>query len=46
MGSLNGTYFDGVFVDQALLHSGAEVQVGKFRMTFYASPDDSVERDA
>tara|TARA_B100000902_G_scaffold313803_1_gene304338 strand:+ start:41 stop:502 length:462 start_codon:yes stop_codon:yes gene_type:complete len=37
MGSLNGTYFDGVLVDQALLHDGAEVQVGKFRMTFYAS---------
>ncbi|MDP4688274.1 MAG: FHA domain-containing protein, partial [Pontimonas sp.] len=31
------TYFDGVLVDQALLHDGAEVQVGKFRMTFYAS---------
>lgn len=37
MGSLNGTYFDGVLIDQALLHDGAEVQVGKFRMTFYAS---------
>jgi pSer/pThr/pTyr-binding forkhead associated (FHA) protein len=37
LGSLNGTYFDGVLIDQALLHDGAEVQVGKFRMTFYAS---------
>ena len=37
LGSLNGTYFDGVVVDQALLHDGAEVQVGKFRMTFYSS---------
>lgn len=37
MGSLNGTYFDGVLIDQALLHEGAEVQVGKFRMTFYPS---------
>lgn len=44
LGSLNGTYFDGVLVDQALLHEGAEVQVGKFRMTFYPSPDDSAER--
>lgn len=44
LGSLNGTYFDGVLVDQALLHEGAEVQVGKFRMTFYPSPDDSLER--
>lgn len=41
MGSLNGTYFDGVLIDQALLHDGAEVQVGKFRMTFYASRSDS-----
>lgn len=40
MGSLNGTYFDGVLIDQALLHDGAEVQVGKFRMTFYASRID------
>ena len=46
MGSLNGTYFDGVLVDQALLHSGAEVQVGKFRMTFYPSPADSAERES
>ncbi len=35
--SLNGTYFDGVRIDSALLHDGAEVQVGKFRLTFYAS---------
>ncbi len=44
MGSLNGTYFDGVLIDQALLHEGAEVQVGKFRMTFYPSPADKSER--
>lgn len=35
--SLNGTYFDGVRIDTALLSDGAEVQIGKFRMTFYAS---------
>lgn len=40
MGSLNGTYFDGVLIDQALLHDGAEVQVGKFRMTFFPSRSD------
>jgi pSer/pThr/pTyr-binding forkhead associated (FHA) protein len=40
MGSLNGTYFDGVLIDQALLHDGAEVQVGKFRMTFFPSRAD------
>jgi pSer/pThr/pTyr-binding forkhead associated (FHA) protein len=38
--SLNGTYFDGVRIDTALLHDGAEVQVGKFRLTFYASRHD------
>ncbi len=37
LGSLNGTYFDGVRVDSALLGDGAEVQIGKFRLTFFAS---------
>jgi pSer/pThr/pTyr-binding forkhead associated (FHA) protein len=37
LGSLNGTYYDGVRIDTALLRDGAEVQVGKFRLTFYAS---------
>lgn len=37
LGSLNGTYFDGVRIENALLSDGAEVQVGKFRLTFYAS---------
>ena len=37
LGSLNGTDFDGVRIDTALLSDGAEVQVGKFRLTFYAS---------
>jgi len=40
LGSLNGTYFDGVRIDSALLDDGAEVQIGKFRMTFYSSPLD------
>ncbi|MBX3067930.1 MAG: FHA domain-containing protein [Microbacteriaceae bacterium] len=40
LGSLNGTYFDGVRVDSALLTDGAEVQIGKFRLTFYASRHD------
>jgi pSer/pThr/pTyr-binding forkhead associated (FHA) protein len=40
LGSLNGTYFDGVRIDTALLNDGAEVQVGKFRLTFYASRQD------
>ncbi len=37
LNSLNGTYFDGVRIDTASLNDGAEVQVGKFRLTFYAS---------
>lgn len=37
LGSLNGTYFDGVRIEKALLSDGAEVQIGKFRLTFYAS---------
>lgn len=40
LGSLNGTYFDGVRIESALLADGAEVQVGKFRLTFYASRID------
>ena len=40
LGSLNGTYFDGVRIETALLADGAEVQVGKFRLTFYSSRSD------
>ena len=40
LGSLNGTYFDGVRVESAILTDGAEVQVGKFRLTFYAARSD------
>jgi pSer/pThr/pTyr-binding forkhead associated (FHA) protein len=40
LGSLNGTYYDGVRIESALLSDGAEVQVGKFRLTFYASRAD------
>lgn len=40
LGSLNGTYFDGVRVDSAVLTDGSEVQIGKFRLTFFASRMD------
>lgn len=43
LASLNGTYFDGVRIDTALLEDGAEVQIGKFRLTFYASKADLVQ---
>jgi pSer/pThr/pTyr-binding forkhead associated (FHA) protein len=38
VGSLNGTYVNRERIDQAVLHSGDEVQIGKFRMTFHPSP--------
>lgn len=40
LGSLNGTYLRGERVDIATLEDGSEVQVGKFRLTFYASRPD------
>jgi len=40
LGSLNGTYLRGERVDVARLEDGSEVQVGKFRLTFYASRPD------
>jgi len=40
LASLNGTYFDGVRIDSALLDDGAEVQIGKFRLAFFASRSD------
>lgn len=35
--SLNGTYVNNDRVDQLLLRTGSEVQIGKFRLTFYAA---------
>lgn len=35
--SLNGTYVNGDRVDSKLLENGDEVQIGKFRFTFYHS---------
>lgn len=40
LASMNGTYFDGVRIESALIDNGAEIQIGKFRLTFYASPLD------
>lgn len=41
MGSLNGTYCDGVRIDNEFeLADGDEVQVGKFKFTFFASRFD------
>src|SRR3712207_5546810 len=38
IGSLNGTYVNRNRIDSAVLRSGDEVQIGKYRMTFHPSP--------
>ena len=37
VGSLNGTYVNRELVEAATLTTGDEVQIGKFRLVFYAS---------
>lgn len=37
-GSLNGTYVNRERVEQAVLHPGDEVQIGKYRMTYHPGP--------
>ncbi|QDP96684.1 FHA domain-containing protein [Microlunatus elymi] len=37
VGSLNGTYVNRQMVDEQLLQAGDEVQIGKFRLVFYAA---------
>lgn len=39
IGSLNGTYVNRTRIDQSVLRSGDEVQIGKYRMTFHPSPN-------
>ncbi|MBT1002181.1 FHA domain-containing protein [Paenarthrobacter sp. DKR-5] len=45
-GSLNGTYVNQDRVDHLLLKSGNEVQIGKFRLTYYLSPARSATAPA
>lgn len=41
LASLNGTYHNGTRIDDsALLSDGDEVQIGKFRLTFFAAKGD------
>jgi pSer/pThr/pTyr-binding forkhead associated (FHA) protein len=35
LNSLNGTYVNGVRVEEAVLHSADEVQIGKFKLIFW-----------
>jgi pSer/pThr/pTyr-binding forkhead associated (FHA) protein len=37
LGSLNGTYVNGEQVDETALATGDEVQIGKFKLTFFAA---------
>jgi pSer/pThr/pTyr-binding forkhead associated (FHA) protein len=37
VGSLNGTYVNRDLVDEAMLSTGDEVQIGKFRLVYYAA---------
>jgi pSer/pThr/pTyr-binding forkhead associated (FHA) protein len=41
LGSLNGTYVNRELVDEALLQPEDEVQIGKFRLVYYASAKDA-----
>ena len=41
LASLNGTYFEGARVETAELFNGAEVQVGKYHVTYYSSKRNS-----
>jgi pSer/pThr/pTyr-binding forkhead associated (FHA) protein len=38
--SLNGTYLEGARTAGGLLQDGSEIQIGKYRMTFYPSRHD------
>ena len=37
-GSLNGTYVNRELVDEMVLQHGDEVQIGKYRLVYFASP--------
>ncbi len=37
LNSLNGTYVNGARVDETVLHSGDEVQIGKFKLIFWGA---------
>ncbi len=40
LGSLNGSYVNGVRVDERILESGDEVQIGRFKLLFLGASDD------
>jgi len=44
VGSLNGTYVNRDRIDEVALHGGDEVQIGKFRLVYFASPARTAAR--
>ena len=44
IGSLNGTYVDRKLVDNLPLVTGAEVMIGKYRLTYYAAAHSAPEQ--
>jgi len=46
VGSLNGTYVNRVRIEEAPLHHGDELQVGKFKLVFLAGPDPELDPGA
>jgi pSer/pThr/pTyr-binding forkhead associated (FHA) protein len=44
VGSLNGTYVNRDRIDEVLLQGGDEVQIGKYRLVFFASQADAAVR--
>lgn len=42
LGSLNGTYYENERIDTATLVNRSDLQIGKFRFTFFASPVDVI----
>ena len=41
LGALNGTYVNRELVERQILRPGDEVQIGKFRLVFFASPHEA-----
>lgn len=37
LGSLNGTYVGGVLINEAVLANGSEINIGKFKLVFFAN---------
>ena len=45
LASLNGTYYEGGRIERAMLVDGSEVQIGKFKLTFYSAKANQVGKN-